>query len=269
MAGANPEPDQDEAEDWLVTYADAITILMAFFVMLVSFSKIDIPMFEAAMAGISNEIGMGANQSPVQALQMSIQDEVLAMQANEVVNVEVDDNGVVLELASGAFFKPASAIIRPQAFPVIDSLYALIDKPEYLYYAVEIEGHSDDEPISSPMYPSNWELAGARAARIVRYFIEKEMHPKRLYAISFGDTRPKYPNRERVSRGEKDLAKKEGRPEPKGKPIPKNQAKNRRIALRIYPMSMDQRASIIKEIGVERLGVEGADDIPMGNVMDR
>lgn len=252
MAGANPEEEHEEAEDWLTTYADAITLLMAFFVMLVSFSKIDLPTFEAVMAGISNEIGLGENQSPIEILQSSIQDEVFAMQANEVVNVEVDDNGVVIELASGAFFKPGSAELRPQAIPVIDSLFNMINDPKYLYYAVEIEGHTDDEPIATPLFPSNWELAGGRSARIVRYFVEKGMHPKRLYAISFADTRPKYRNRD------KD-----------GNAIPKNQAKNRRVAMRVYPMSLDQRASIIKEIGVERMGVEGAEDIPMGNVMER
>lgn len=252
MAGANPEEEQEEAEDWLVTYADAITLLMAFFVMLVSFSKIDLPMFEQVMAGISNEIGLGKNKSPIEMLQTSIMDQVLAMQANEVVNVEVDDDGVVIELASGAFFKPGSAELRPEAIPVIDSLFDMINVPEYLYYAVGIEGHTDDEPISTPLYPSNWELAGGRSARIVRHFIDKGMHPKRTYAISFGDTRPKYPNRD------KD-----------GNPIPKNQAKNRRVAMRVYPMSLDQRASIIKDIGVERMGVEAADDIPIGNVMER
>lgn len=252
MANANPPEEQEEGEDWLTTYADAITLLMAFFVMLVNFSKIDLPMFEKAMAGISNEIGLGKNQSPTQVLQTSIQDEVLAMQANEVVNVEVDDQGVVIELASAAFFKPGTAEVRPEAFPVIDALFGMINKPDYLYYSVEIEGHTDNDPISTPMFPSNWELAGARAARIVRYFIEHGMHPKRLQANSFADTMPKYPNEDK-----------------EGKPIEKNKAKNRRIAMRIFPMSLDKRASIIKEIGVERLGVEGASDIPMGNVMDR
>lgn len=252
MANASPPEEQEEAEDWLTTYADAITLLMAFFVMLVNFSKIDLPMFEAAMAGISNEIGLGKNKSPTQVLQTSIQDAVLAMQANEVVNVEVDDQGVVIELASAAFFKPGTAEVRPEAFPVIDALFDMINKPEYLYYSVEIEGHTDDDPISTPMFPSNWELAGARAARIVRYFIEKSMHPKRLQANSFADTMPKYQNKDK-----------------EGKPIEKNKAKNRRIAMRIFPMSLDKRASIIKEIGVERLGVEGASDIPMGNVIGR
>lgn len=252
MAGANPEEEKEEAEDWLVTYADAITLLMAFFVMLVSFSKIDIPMYEAVMAGISNEIGMGDNETPTEILQMSIQDAVYAMQANEVINVEVDDQGVVIELASGAFFFPGSAELRPEAVPVVERIFDMINAPDYLYYAVEISGHTDDDPISTPQFPSNWELAGGRSARIVRLFIEKEMHPKRLSALSFGDTRPKLRNRDKENN-----------------PIKENQAKNRRVELRVYPMSLDQRASIIKDIGVERMGMEGAEDVPMGNVMER
>ena len=252
MAGANPEEEQEEAEDWLTTYADAITLLMAFFVMLVSFSKVDLPMFQKAAAGISNQIGLGNNQSPTEILQQDIMDKVLQLQANEVVNVEVDDQGVVIELASGAFFKPGTAEIRPEAFPVIDALFTMINDPKYLYYAVDIQGHTDDEPISTPQYPSNWELAGARASRVVRYFIEKKMNPKRLEALSFADTEPKYPNRDK-----------------EGKPIAKNMAKNRRVAIRVYPMSLDRRATLIRDVGVERVGTGGATDIPMGNVISR
>ena len=58
-----PITEEPEEEEWLVTYADAITLLMAFFVMLVSFSKIDLPMFEAVMAGISEEIGLGKDSA--------------------------------------------------------------------------------------------------------------------------------------------------------------------------------------------------------------
>ena len=276
--GANPPEEPEEAEDWLVTYADAITLLMAFFVMLVSFSKIDLPMFEAVMAGISSEIGLGKEQSPMEILQKSIQDEVYAMQADQVMNVEVDDQGVLIELASGAFFVPGSAQLRPEAEPVVQRIYNMINTEQYIEYAVEVEGHTDDDPIQTRQFPSNWELAAARAARVARYFIDGSgknertchkiprpqprelanegvncgMHPKRLSVLAFADTRPKVANRDR-----------------EGNPIKENQEKNRRVSVRVYRMDLDQRASIIKEQGVERFGTEGAGDIPMGNVMER
>ena len=62
MALQNKEP-KEEKEDWLVTYADAITLLMAFFVMLLNFSKINVPMFEEVAAGIKGEIGSGEPRS--------------------------------------------------------------------------------------------------------------------------------------------------------------------------------------------------------------
>ncbi|MGB0670347.1 MAG: OmpA/MotB family protein [Rhodospirillales bacterium] len=217
--------DDEEDESWMATYADAITLLMAFFVMLVSFSKVDIPLYEKVAAGIKNEIGKKDTQSPMSILNQSIKDIVYEQQADQVVQVAEDDQGVTIELASNAFYLPGSADIRPEALPVLDTIFRKINEEKYANYIVEIEGHTDDDPISTLRYPSNWELAAGRAATVARLFVGGGMDPFRLKAVSFAETRPKVPNRT-----------------PEGEPIKENQAQNRRVVLRVFPMDLDEMA---------------------------
>ena len=239
MANLSTEEEPEEAEEWMVTYADAITLLMAFFVMLLNFSKIDIPKYEAVAAGIANEIGMNQNVSPTELMKIDIEDVVYNMQAEEAVEVGTDDKGIVMELASSAFYKPGSADIRPQAIPVLDEIAKALIAPRYMTYVVEVEGHSDDDPISTSRFPSNWELSAGRATRVVRFFIEKGMDMRRLKAAGFAETRPKVPNRA-----------------PDGTPIPENQAKNRRVLIRVYPMSLEERADMMKEVDVNEFAAD-------------
>ena len=222
------EEDEAPDESWLITYADAITLLMAFFVMLLNFSKIDIPSFQNAAAGIKNEIGMGTKEfSPISILEASIKDEVTEMQADKVVKTSTNDNGIVIELASSAFYEPGSANIRKEAKPVLQRMAGFLSSKDYLYYNIDVEGHTDDDPIHTAKFPSNWELAADRATEIVRFFIDMGFDPERMRATSFADTQPKVPNRDAD-----------------GNPIPENQAENRRVVLRVYPMSLPERARL-------------------------
>ncbi len=248
MAAPNwkKKPPEDEPEDWLVTYADAITLLMAFFVMLVSFSKIDIPLYEKVAAGISEEIGKQDHQaSPTELLKIDLQDVVYTLEADEVVEVDTDEKGIVLELASSAFYKPGSADIRDEAFPVLAKMAQALSAPRYRNYVIEVEGHTDDDPISTFQFPSNWELSSGRATRVVRFFISQGIEPSRLKAAGFAETRPKVPNRTAD-----------------GAPIPDNQAENRRVVVRAYPMSLEEREEQMRFMGIEEFVSGDAERAP-------
>ena len=233
------EEEVEEAEEWMVTYADAITLLMAFFVMLLNFTKFDVPAYQEMMAEIKNAVGHQQNVSPTELMKIDIEDVVYNMQAEEAIKVDTDDKGIVMELASSAFYKPGSADIRPQAIPVLQEIAKNLIAPRYMTYVVEIEGHSDDDPISTRRFPSNWELSAGRATRVVRFFIEQGMDIRRLKAAGFAETRPKVPNRK-----------------PDGTPIPENQAKNRRVLIRVYPMSMEERADMMREVDVNEFAAD-------------
>ena len=90
--------------------------------------------------------------------------------------------------------------------------------PEDLNWVLQVDGHTDDDPINTPQFPSNWELSTARATGVVRFLIEADVQPERLKASGYADVKPKLPNR--------DLF---------GEPIPENCKKNRRISIRLHP----------------------------------
>jgi chemotaxis protein MotB len=214
-----PPKSEEDGEDWLVTYADAITLLMAFFVMLVSFSKIDIALYEKVAAGIAREIGGSDIETPVERLKVDVQDIVYSMEADEVVKVSTDEKGVVIEMDSSAFYQPGSADIREEAIPLLERTFKALMAPSYSNFMIEVEGHTDDDPISTAKFPSNWELSAGRASAVVRYYESQGMTSTRLKAIGYAATQPKVPNRDES-----------------GAPIPENMAANRRVVLRAFPV---------------------------------
>ena len=228
-----PPEDIPEPEDWLITYADAITLLMAFMVMLLTFSEYDVPAFEEAAAAIQSNLTGRDATSPIQLLRIDVQDVVYNMQADQVVKVETDDKGIVIELSSSAFYLPGSADIRDEAVPVLEKLSQTLLAPRYQLYTIEVEGHTDDDPINTAQFPSNWELSAVRASRIVRFFVGQGLEAIRMKASGYAETKPKVPNADS-----------------QGNPIPENKVANRRVAIRIYPMSLDERKAYEEEMRI-------------------
>jgi len=235
-----PLTEEPEDEEWLTTYADAITLLMAFFVMLVSFSKIDIPLFEEVMSGIQQEIGMGAAKATTTAeVKSKIEEIVFQVGMEQVVEVQKDTQGVTIDMASASFFKPGTAIILEEAKPMLTQWSKLLTAEEYKYFLIEAEGHTDDDPIHTAQFPSNWELSAARAAAMVRFMQASGVHKFQLKASGFGDAHPKVENR--------DID---------GNPIKINQAKNRRVLIRLVPMNTKLKDAFIEVLLEERLAEE-------------
>lgn len=247
MANLGPDEGEAESEDWLTTYADAVTLLMSFFILLVSFSKIDIPTFDAVMAGIRDEMGMGKQESTVEEMKVQIQDIVYEMQADQAVQVGQDDRGITLELSSAAFYEAGTAKLREPALPLLARIAQIVRADQYRFFSVDVEGHTDDDPISTPMFPSNWELSAARAAGVVRFFGEQGIELQRLKASGFGETRPKVPNRSKA-----------------GEPILENQEVNRRVVVRLSKMSREERGWFLKQVEPDRFVTEDMQSAPPG-----
>lgn len=234
MAKFQNPPEEEECEEWLVTYADAITLLMAFFVMLVSFSKIDLNMFDQVTTGIAKEIGKRTQVSQSQMLKQEVEDAVYEMNADEVVHVQADSKGIVITLASGAFYKPGSAEIREEAIPLLDDMAKSLGDTRFRTYLIEVEGHTDDSSISTLQFPSNWELSAGRAAGVVRHFLTKNIDPERVKVAAFADTRPVAPNRDAD-----------------GKPIPENMNENRRVVIHVSPLPWEERQVMLRKMEEE------------------
>ena len=220
-----PPPQEEPVdESWMATFADAITLLMAFFVMLLTFAEYDIPAFDEAAAAISERVGGTASENPSGILRRELEDQMYAMQADQAVEISKDSRGIVIEIRGGAFFKPGSAEIRPAAEDVLREISKKISEPKFKCFYVEVIGHTDDMPIRSDRFPTNWELSAARAARIVRFFGENQVEKNRLKASGFADTKPKVPNLD-----------------DQGRPIAENRATNRRIEVKIERMNVEDQ----------------------------
>lgn len=220
MAGkfGSPAKNEEECEDWLTTYADAITLLMAFFVMMFSISKVDPVKLEQLQQSLAKDIAKKDVLQPIQLLKDDLKDTAQSLGAEEVMGVMTDDKGIVLEFAAQAFYAPGTADLKPEAEVVMKRVAALLNAERYQGFQIEVEGHTDDIPISTPQFPSNWELSAMRATTVTRYFISGGVAPARLRATGFADVSPKVPNRDM-----------------NGNPLPANQAINRRITVHIMP----------------------------------
>jgi len=218
MGAPKKTATEEEKEDWLVTYADAVTLLMAFFVLLVSVSKVDLEMFDRVTSGIQEEISKKIPKSALDALKTDLSDVVYSMQADQAVQVAKDAAGIVMEFASGAFFRAGTADLTEAAIPLLGRVAQAINAPLYQTFGVEVEGHTDNDPIQTLRYPSNWELSTSRATSVIRFFLTQNIEPVRMRAIGFADTQPKFPN-----------------DTPEGVPIPENKVENRRVVIRISP----------------------------------
>lgn len=209
--------DDGDDDEWLITYSDAITLLLAFFVLIVTFSEVDLPRFEAVQAGIAQQLGQRSVVRPASQLRAELLTTVDSLGMADAVRVDTSRRGIEIELAANAFYRPGAAEVRPEARPVVAEIARTLLSPRYDRFLVSVEGHTDDSPIATAQFPSNWELSAARATTIVRLFVDDAMPPHRLQAVGLADTQPKVPNR--------DIA---------GASIPENQALNRRIVVRVH-----------------------------------
>lgn len=217
MALPPPPTSEDDAEDWLTTYADAITLLMAFFVLFFSFSKVDLEVYDQVAAGLQANMAREDRKTDAKTLQENLKDVLLQEGAQDATKMGTDAQGsITMELDGGAFFKPGSADLTEQAIPVLTGIFEELNSDLYTSFNISIEGHTDDDPINTPRYPSNWELSANRASTVVRFFETGGMAATRLRAIGYGSTHPKVPNRDEA-----------------GAPIPENMIANRRVILRI------------------------------------
>ncbi|MBF0128838.1 MAG: OmpA family protein [Alphaproteobacteria bacterium] len=221
MSSLIPQKKHEECEDWLTTYSDMVTLLLTFFVLLVSISKIDANQYENVKAGIKKGISNVEVERPLDGLKKDLQ-SMLSQTGMEGVeeasSLTTDADGVVLELPSSLFYASGEATVGEAAKPVLDKLAATLLGERYLGFQVEVQGHTDDAPIATVQFPSNWELSAARATGVIRQLIVGGIPSDRLKAVGMADVAPKVANR--------DL---------NGNPLPENREVNRRIIVRIYP----------------------------------
>ena len=184
----------DDGESlWLLSYADMMTLLFGFFVMITSFSKIDTDKFEKVRAHTTQLFG-GEFKKAQQLLQKDLKDKVKGEGFSDLAFFEDLEKGVAVTFRGSTFFDSGSAEIRPEALDLLGKVMPTIKK-QMGRFAIVVEGHTDDSPISSEKFPSNWELSSQRASAVLRVFEANGFSRTQLRAIGYADTVPVLPNR--------------------------------------------------------------------------
>lgn len=207
---------EEAEENWLMSYADMITLLICFFVIMLSLMTMKQSESEDVEQQIKEAFSGQVSEKPFTKLLEKIMVLIETKQMESDVSVEETDRGLVLELSSGSFFKPGSAEFKQEAVPLLKDLAVILGDFDYEDYLVEVEGHTDDVPIHTAKFPSNWELSSARASGVVRFFIDQGQEKEKMRVSGFADVEPKVPNIDEF-----------------GNPIPENRELNRRIAIRV------------------------------------
>lgn len=219
--------EHENHERWLVSYADFITLLFAFFVVLYAMSSRNIEKekklentmkAQFAMSGGEGNFGgtggiMGNLIDPLESLRnqqasnaevMDAVKRLLTMnmspedQAASISSIDYDENGVRITLKASEFFPSGSQKLK---LPALKSLDKIADVLRQTNRKIVIEGHTDDQPFKGQSADSNWELAALRATSVVRYLVKfHKIDAAKISATSFGDQRPLVPNVDEESR---------------------------------------------------------------------
>lgn len=227
MAKKHKHPEHVNLERYLISYADFITLLFATFVVLYALSQVDIsdyqklqdsiksafdaPSIMQGEQGIMEEssdklfdtsqadsmitplmmeyISQKYEEQSFQEIQKDIE-EMSKTGELEGINVTKTDEGLIIKFDDDYLFKSGSAELIPSAKSKLDKIGALIAK-KFVLHNIRVEGYTDNQPIKSAIYPSNWELSSARASALIRYFIDRfNFMPSLFTAVGFAETRP-------------------------------------------------------------------------------
>ena len=212
-----PDDDHENQERWLITYSDLITLLLAFFIMMYVFSKQDKEKYDQVVGhlktiftggtGVSSASGATpgnrAFEIPIKsvidenkAIQQKLEEEVQKLPQEEkngkTISVFSDERGIVIRILDKTFFDGGKADLKAQAMGTLDGIAPVIKD---IQNQVRIEGHTDNVPINTREFKSNWELSSRRATEVVRYYIEKYgFSPLRISAVGYAEYRPVVPN---------------------------------------------------------------------------
>ena len=175
---------EEEDEGWLLSYADLITNLLIFFVMLLSAAEIS----ESKMQQIQQRLSGVKSPSSLSAIQEEVEARIREQELEALVRTELSDDGLKLSLNSGLVFDSGAAFIREDLVPTLRSMLGTLT-PYGGRYHFAVEGHTDERPMMNSRFPSNWELSTARANALRAHLEAGGIAPERIRVEGYAATR--------------------------------------------------------------------------------
>ncbi len=214
----NTVEPEESTDRWLVSYADFITLLFAFFVVMYSISTVNVGKYRVLSDSVSTafsaqssspfslgaELGISVQRAPIA---LGLQGQVGLVSVKEtaasldkrlkpwikkgMVAVSGNEKWLEIEVKSSVLFNSGEATLSNDASEILSELTDVLKSNNNPLY---VSGYTDDVPIDTLRYPSNWELSAARAASVVRLFAQSGINPARMGAIGYGEYRPQVSN---------------------------------------------------------------------------
>ena len=184
---------------WMATFADMMSLLLTFFILMYAIASQntarvlhEVLGIEEKSLGVIDLIDKITIQKSLQELtglnNPNILDDMDDIAEDSAMAVDTNKAKVVVRVPGASLFKPGQAGLQLSGRSVLDGVIAVVRK--YPDYKIHIQGHTDDDPISTERFPTNWELSGARATAVLRYFFDKGVEPEKMTATGYADTFP-------------------------------------------------------------------------------
>jgi chemotaxis protein MotB len=184
--------EESGGDAWLATYGDMITLLMTFFVLFFSVSDVNVALFEDLKNGFESDVLNTETNTPISMLANRL-DSIYDHPEHDDPDVEVEllKRGINIRLASNDLFKSGDAKLSKSGKKTVEDVTeTLLEIVERYHLTCDVEGHTDDVPMRSYKFPSNWELSASRAANVLRQMLESGIPEDQSRAIGFADRRP-------------------------------------------------------------------------------
>jgi len=247
MARRSKRIEHDNHDRWMISYADFVTLLFAFFVVMYAISSVNEEKYRTFSDSLniafthhpdavpaapqSGQFGtlvdrrtarLGEQQRKIQERMKNLAGGLSQVMASLIgqraVSISQTRRGVVIDISASTLFRTGEAALQPGALDVLRQVAVVLSKEDL---SIEVEGHSDDMPISTTQFPSNWELSSARASSVARLLIDNGVSAKRLAVVGLASNQPLVPN-----------------------DSPENRARNRRVTVTIISPNVEREAAI-------------------------
>ena len=184
---------------WMATFADMMSLLLTFFILMYAIASQNTARVLHEVLGIEekslgvidliDEITIKKSLQELTGLNNpNILDDMDDIAEDSAMAVDTNEAKVVVRVPGANLFKPGQADLQLSGRPVLDEVITVIRR--YPDYKIHIQGHTDDDPISTVRFPTNWELSAARATAVLRYFFDKGVEPEKMTATGYADTFP-------------------------------------------------------------------------------
>jgi chemotaxis protein MotB len=184
----------DEDQNWLITLSDLLSLLLVFFIIFFALSRVpgkkkEAPLYQKKEVGISGLISNSKPNTSLEKIQKDMRTTVTGLGLSDQVLIQGGAQEILISLKDNITFQIGEADILKGSEPILDTIAQIVQR--YPTFQVEIDGHTDDQPINTRRFPSNWELSVARATSVLKYLITRHgLNPARFTIKGNAEQRP-------------------------------------------------------------------------------